>query len=105
MAEAAADAAAPTVRRDPEEVAIELLSAQLGATAIDAADPPPRSVSARRAVIDRASRRAPAPVLHAPVIDARDPLDRRPTVVVTAPATSRRSRPRNRRIPSAIAAA
>ena len=35
MAEAAADAAAPTVRRDPEEVAIELLSAQLGATAID----------------------------------------------------------------------
>ena len=35
MAEAAADAAAPTVRRDPEEVAIELLSAQLGATAIE----------------------------------------------------------------------
>jgi DNA polymerase-3 subunit gamma/tau len=35
MAQAAADAAAPTVRRDPEEVAIELLSAQLGATAIE----------------------------------------------------------------------
>src|SRR5690349_7473174 len=35
MAEAAADSAAPSVRRDPEEVAIELLSAQLGATAID----------------------------------------------------------------------
>ena len=35
MAEAAADAAAPTARRDPEEVAIELLSAQLGATAIE----------------------------------------------------------------------
>jgi len=36
MAEAAADAtAAPAVRRDPEEVAIELLSAQLGATAIE----------------------------------------------------------------------
>jgi DNA polymerase-3 subunit gamma/tau len=35
MAEAAADSAAPTVRRDPEEVAIELLSAQLGATAIE----------------------------------------------------------------------
>ena len=35
MAEAAADAAAPTVRRDPEEVAMALLSAQLGATAID----------------------------------------------------------------------
>jgi DNA polymerase III subunit gamma/tau len=35
MAEAAADAAAPTVRRDPEEVAIELLTAQLGATAIE----------------------------------------------------------------------
>ena len=36
MAEAAADAtAAPAARRDPEEVAIELLSAQLGATAIE----------------------------------------------------------------------
>ena len=36
MAEAAADAAAPAhLRRDPEEVAIELLSAQLGATAIE----------------------------------------------------------------------
>jgi DNA polymerase-3 subunit gamma/tau len=35
MAEAAADAVAPPVRRDPEEVAMELLSAQLGATAID----------------------------------------------------------------------
>jgi DNA polymerase III subunit gamma/tau len=35
MAEAAADTAAPSVRRDPEEVAIELLSAQLGATAIE----------------------------------------------------------------------
>jgi DNA polymerase-3 subunit gamma/tau len=35
MAEAAADAAAPAVRRDPEEVAIELLSAQLGATTIE----------------------------------------------------------------------
>jgi DNA polymerase-3 subunit gamma/tau len=35
MAEAAADAATPAVRRDPEEVAMELLSAQLGATAID----------------------------------------------------------------------
>jgi len=35
MAEAAADSASPAVRRDPEEVAIELLSAQLGATAMD----------------------------------------------------------------------
>jgi DNA polymerase III subunit gamma/tau len=35
LAEAAADAAAPVLRRDPEEVAIELLSAQLGAKAID----------------------------------------------------------------------
>lgn len=35
MAEAAADSATPAVRRDPEEVAMELLSAQLGATAID----------------------------------------------------------------------
>jgi DNA polymerase-3 subunit gamma/tau len=35
MAEAAADAAAPVARRDPEEVAMELLSAQLGAKAID----------------------------------------------------------------------
>jgi DNA polymerase-3 subunit gamma/tau len=35
LAEAAADAAAPAARRDPEEVAIELLSAQLGATAIE----------------------------------------------------------------------
>jgi DNA polymerase-3 subunit gamma/tau len=35
MAEAAADAAAPVARRDPEEVAIELLTAQLGAKAID----------------------------------------------------------------------
>jgi DNA polymerase-3 subunit gamma/tau len=35
MAEAAADTAAPAARRDPEEVAIELLSAQLGATAIE----------------------------------------------------------------------
>ena len=35
MAEAAADTAAPAVRRDPEEVAMELLSAQLGAKAID----------------------------------------------------------------------
>jgi DNA polymerase-3 subunit gamma/tau len=33
LAEAAA--AAPAVRRDPEEVAIELLTAQLGAKAID----------------------------------------------------------------------
>ena len=38
MAEAAADTAAPSARRDPEEVAIELLGAQLGATAIDRAD-------------------------------------------------------------------
>ncbi|HTF51144.1 MAG TPA: DNA polymerase III subunit gamma and tau [Pseudonocardia sp.] len=36
LAEAAADASgAPTSRRDPEEVAIELLSAQLGARAVD----------------------------------------------------------------------
>jgi DNA polymerase-3 subunit gamma/tau len=35
LAEAAADASAPAVRRDPEEVAIELLTAQLGAKAID----------------------------------------------------------------------
>ena len=35
IAEAAADADGPAVRRDPEEVAMELLSAQLGATAID----------------------------------------------------------------------
>ena len=36
LAEAAADAGgARPVRRDPEEVAIELLSAQLGAKAID----------------------------------------------------------------------
>jgi DNA polymerase-3 subunit gamma/tau len=35
MAEAAADAATPAARRDPEEVAIELLTAQLGAQAID----------------------------------------------------------------------
>jgi DNA polymerase-3 subunit gamma/tau len=35
MAEAAADTAAPAARRDPEEVAIELLTAQLGAKAID----------------------------------------------------------------------
>ena len=35
MAEAAADTAAPAARRDPEEVAMELLSAQLGAKAID----------------------------------------------------------------------
>jgi DNA polymerase-3 subunit gamma/tau len=35
MAEAAADATAPVARRDPEEVAIELLTAQLGAKAID----------------------------------------------------------------------
>jgi DNA polymerase III subunit gamma/tau len=35
MAEAAADSATPAARRDPEEVAIELLTAQLGAQAID----------------------------------------------------------------------
>jgi DNA polymerase-3 subunit gamma/tau len=35
MAEAAADTASPAARRDPEEVAIELLSAQLGAKALD----------------------------------------------------------------------
>jgi DNA polymerase III subunit gamma/tau len=35
MAEVAADVAAPVARRDPEEVAMELLSAQLGAKAID----------------------------------------------------------------------
>jgi hypothetical protein len=35
LAEAAADATGPVVRRDPEEVAMELLSAQLGAKAMD----------------------------------------------------------------------
>ena len=35
LAEAAAGPTAPAVRRDPEEVAMELLSAQLGAKAID----------------------------------------------------------------------
>lgn len=35
MAEAAADTGAPAQRRDPEEAAIELLSAQLGAKALD----------------------------------------------------------------------
>ncbi len=35
LAEAAAEPTAPAVRRDPEEVAMELLSAQLGAKAID----------------------------------------------------------------------
>ncbi|HZG88896.1 MAG TPA: DNA polymerase III subunit gamma/tau, partial [Pseudonocardia sp.] len=35
LAEAAADTAAPAQRRDPEEAAIELLSAQLGARAFD----------------------------------------------------------------------
>jgi DNA polymerase-3 subunit gamma/tau len=35
MAEVAADTATPVARRDPEEVAMELLSAQLGAKAID----------------------------------------------------------------------
>jgi hypothetical protein len=35
LAEAAGAVAAPTELRDPEEAAIELLSAQLGARAID----------------------------------------------------------------------
>ena len=112
MAEAAADAAAPTVRRDPEEVAIELLSAQLGATAIERADPSSAilvGVARRDPVIEltspagcQHSRGATLAVIRRLVI--------RSTVAPRLSSQPRRDArgdhdPRNRRIPSAIAAA